>query len=43
VAKEKAGGKSGKARSAISGRFVTKSTAKRNPKTTVVERTKRKG
>jgi len=33
----------GKARSAITGRFVTKGTAKRSPRTTVVEKTKRKG
>lgn len=31
-----------RARSAISGRFVTKATARRHPKTTVVERGKRK-
>lgn len=31
----------GKARSAISGRYVKKSTAKKNPKTTVVEKSKR--
>ena len=30
----------GTARSAITGRFVTKATAKRNPKTTVVEKKK---
>ena len=29
-----------RARSAITGRYVKKSTAKRHPKTTVVERTK---
>lgn len=33
---------SGKARSAISGRYVTKATAKRSPKTTVVEKAKRR-
>lgn len=33
----------GRARSAISGRYVTKATAKRTPKTTVVEKSKRKG
>jgi hypothetical protein len=32
----------GKARSAISGRYVKKSTAKKNPKTTVVEHDKKK-
>lgn len=31
------GNGTGKARSAISGRYVTKATAKRSPKTTVVE------
>ena len=31
-----------KARSAVSGRYVKKSTAKKNPKTTVIERTKPK-
>lgn len=35
---------SGKARSAITGRYVTKKTAARNPRTTVVEKpTKRTG
>ena len=34
---------SGKARSAISGRYVKKSYAKRNPRITVVERDKPKG
>jgi hypothetical protein len=33
----------GKARSAITGRYVTKNYAKRHPKTTVVERDKPKG
>lgn len=32
----------GHARSAVTGRFVTKATAKRNPRTTVVEKPKRK-
>ena len=32
--------KGSKARSAITGRYVTKAHAKRNPKTTVVEKTK---
>jgi hypothetical protein len=41
MAKRGSGG--GKARSAISGRYVTKSTAKRNPRTTVVERSSKKG
>ena len=40
AAKGKSGG--GKARSAISGRYVTKETAKRSPKTTVVEKGKSK-
>jgi hypothetical protein len=34
---------SGKARSAISGRYVTKAHAARSPKTTVVEKSKGKG
>jgi hypothetical protein len=37
VAKRK-GSSSGNARSAITGRYVKKSTAKRNPRTTVVEK-----
>jgi hypothetical protein len=32
------GSSSGKARSAVSGRYVKKSTAKKNPKTTVIEK-----
>jgi hypothetical protein len=32
----------GKARSAITGRYVKKSTAKRSPRTTVVEKTSKK-
>ncbi len=35
----KAGGGGGRARSAISGRYVKPATAKRHPNTTVVERT----
>lgn len=41
MAKSK-GSSGSKARSAISGRYVKKSYAKRNPKTTVVEKTKKK-
>ena len=43
MAGKKGSGSGGKARSAISGRYVKPSTAKRNPKTTVVERGKGKG
>ncbi len=32
-----------RARSAVNGRFVTKAHARRSPRTTVVERMKRKG
>jgi hypothetical protein len=43
AAKKKTGGSLiTRARSAISGRFVSKSTAKRNPRTTVTERSRRK-
>jgi hypothetical protein len=38
----KASGK-GRSRSAITGRYVTKATATRNPKTTVTETAKKKG
>ena len=38
----KAKASSGKARSAITGRFVKTSTAKKNPKTTVVEKATKK-
>ena len=38
MAKSKSGGS--RARSAITGRYVTKSTAKHHPRTTVVERNK---
>jgi len=40
AAKKSSGGS--RARSAISGRYVTKAHAKRSPRTTVVEKTKRK-
>ena len=44
MATKKSSGATGNARSAISGRFVTKATAARNPRTTVVEKpTKRSG
>ncbi len=39
----KGSGSSGKARSAITGRYVKPSTAKRHPNTTVVEKSTRKG
>jgi len=40
--KKSGGSLASRARSAISGRFVRKSTAKRNPKTTVTKSTKRR-
>ncbi len=41
MSKSKSSG-SGKARSAVSGRYVAKEYAKSHPRTTVVERTKKK-
>mgnify|MGYP005812720989 CR=1 FL=1 len=41
MAKARSGG--GRARSAITGRYVKRSTATRHPKTTVVESTKKSG
>ncbi len=38
MAKESKSSSSGKARSAITGRYVSKATAARHPKTTVVEK-----
>ena len=43
MAGKRGGGSSGKARSAITGRYVKPSTAKRHPNTTVVEGGKGKG
>jgi len=44
MATKKSSGATGRARSAVSGRFVTKTTAARSPRTTVVEKTtKRSG